>query len=390
MTTSVLQVIRTVDSRQTGGPEELLLSACPVMRQRGHFEPKILLLRKPNPAADPAKDFGNRARALDIPVVALQDIRWRNRWLRSLPGQLNTEMIHMHGQRGNYFVWLMRKLYPGTWGRAALVATVHGWVQDNLIRRVVTDLELRTLRDCDHVITVSELQRQTLLAAGFSPERVTVVRPAIAWRFRQSVPGIAERQAARARWHISPESYVIAAIGRLSTEKRFDLYLAACAEIATRLPEATFLLVGGGKQEEALKAQAAQLGLGDRVIFTGLTSHMPGIYAASDLLMITSDTEGVPHVLLEAMSQGIPVVSTAVGGIPEMLTSGETGLLVPPGEVSALVEAAMRLHDDPVLAIRLAESAGRLVSDLTVERAVEEIEKIYSKTLDRRRAGSAG
>src|SRR5689334_1409709 len=124
----VLHTIRTVDSRQTGGPEELLLSACPLMRERGVVDPAILLLRKPNPQADPAKDFGNRARAAGLPVLPMQDMRWRPRWLRSLPRRLGASVIHVHGQRANYFVWLMRRLFPRTWGRTPLVATVHGWV----------------------------------------------------------------------------------------------------------------------------------------------------------------------------------------------------------------------------------------------------------------------
>src|SRR4051794_40835183 len=108
----VWDAIRTVDARQTGGPEELLLASCPVMRERGEFEPAILLLRKPDARADPAKDFGNRARALHIHVLPLQKIRWSPRWLRSLPDRARVSIVHVHGQRANYFVWLMRRLFP--------------------------------------------------------------------------------------------------------------------------------------------------------------------------------------------------------------------------------------------------------------------------------------
>src|SRR5437870_4635378 len=143
--TRVLQAIRTVDSRQTGGAEELLLLLCPALRERGRFDPAILLLRKPSPTGDPAKDFGNRAQALGIPVLPLQSFKWRYGWLRDLPRRAGASIIHMHGQRANYFVWLMRRLFPGTWGRVPLVATVHGWVQDNAVRRIVTRLEFVTL-----------------------------------------------------------------------------------------------------------------------------------------------------------------------------------------------------------------------------------------------------
>jgi hypothetical protein len=135
---TVLQSIRTVDARQTGGAEELVLLLAPALEAHGNFHSPILLLRKPDPAADPAKDFGNRAHELGLTVVPIQDLTLKGRFLRNLPRRLNTNIIHVHGQRANYFVWLMRRLYPRTWGRAALVATVHGWVQDNFVRKVVT------------------------------------------------------------------------------------------------------------------------------------------------------------------------------------------------------------------------------------------------------------
>lgn len=381
--TRVLQVIRTVDARQTGGAEELLLLLSKRLRERGNYLPAIMLLRKPAPGADPQKDFGARARALGLKTLALQDMRWRAGWLRSLPRRSGVAIIHMHGQRANMFVWLMRRLFPFTWGRTPLVATVHGWVRDNAIRKVVTRIEVITLRDCDHVITVSEQQRQTLLSEGFAPHRVTVVRPGIPYL----APGSAqqataeERRLARERWSVPGGAYLIAAIGRLSTEKRFDLYLQACARLAARLPEARFLLVGGGKQEANLQALASRLGLNGRVIFTGLTGEMRAVYAATDLVMLTSDTEGTPHVLLEAMGSGIPIVSTAVGGIPEFITPGQHGLLVPAGDLDALVEAAMRVHDDAELRQRLVEG-GRMVAELfSVERMVEGVEQVYSRLL---------
>jgi glycosyltransferase involved in cell wall biosynthesis len=387
----VLQAIRTVDARQTGGAEELLLLLSPALRDHAQFEPVILLLRKPSPTADPAKDFGNRARAAGVRVLPLQNIRWRPSWLRRLPRRLDVAVIHMHGQRANYFVWLLRRLFPGTWGRVPLVATVHGWVQDKWIRKVVTQLEFVTLRDCDHVITVSERQRTTLLDMGFAPERVSVVRPGIPYLAAQTRHAATdeERRAARERWGIAPDAYVITAVGRLSTEKRFDLYLETCAALAARLPDATFLLVGGGKQEAVLKALAGQLGLDGRLIFTGLTREMDSVYAATDLVMLTSDTEGTPHVLLEAMGSDIPIVSTAVGGIPEFVTSEEHGLLVPPGDSAALADAAVRIHDDPALRAHLIAGGRTVAGQFTVERMVTGVEHVY-RTVQAQKKASIG
>jgi glycosyltransferase involved in cell wall biosynthesis len=382
----VLHAIRTVDARQTGGAEELLLLLSPALRKRGRFDPAIMLLRKPDPTADPAKDFSNRARLLGMDVLSLQQMKMRPGWLRALPRRMGISIIHMHGQRANYFVWLMRRLFPRAWGRVPLVATVHGWVQDNFVRKVVTRLEFMTLRDCDHVITVSEQQCRTLLGKGFKPNRVSVVRPGIPYLAsgERHAATSHERAAARARWGLPEDAYVITAVGRLSTEKRFDLYLEMCAALVQQLPGSRFLLVGGGKQEANLRTLASTLGLDDRLTFTGLTREMESVYAATDLLALTSDTEGTPHVLLEAMGSGIPVVSTSVGGIPEFITHEEHGLLVPPGNRDALVNAVMRIHDDTTLASRLLAGGSAVAAEFTVDRMAEGVEKVYAKVLGRR------
>ncbi len=396
----VLQAIRTVDARQTGGAEELVLLLAPALRERGHFDPLILLLRKPDPDAEPTRDFGTRARRSGLKVLPLQDMKWRYRWLKALPGRLDASVIHMHGQRANYFIWLMRRLFPRTWGGVPLVATVHGWVQDNFVRKVVTRLEVGTLRDCDHVITVSEQQRQTLLNKGFAPDKVSVVRPGIPYLAagRHGPATTEQKRQAKARWGLPEDAFVITAVGRLSTEKRFDLFIQACSLLSEKLPEARFMLVGGGKQEANLKELASQLGLiesattepsdnskfkikNSKLIFTGLTREMESVYAATDLLMLTSDTEGTPHVLLEAMGSGIPVVSTAVGGVPEFVTTGVHGLLVPPGDKTALAEAAISLHDDTALRGRLIAGGSELAAQFTVARMVEGVEDVYRKVV---------
>jgi glycosyltransferase involved in cell wall biosynthesis len=372
-----------VDARQTGGAEELLLLTCPEINRRGHFKTGILLLRKPAPDADPEKDFGSRARRLKVGVLPMQRLRWSPGWMRDLPGRLGVSIIHTHGQRANYFVWLMRRLFPHTWGRLPLVATVHGWVQDNFVRKVVTALEFVTLRDCDHVITVSGQQCETLLARGFEPGRVSVVRPGIPYLAVEGGQDFTPEEctAGRERWGLPSEAYVISAVGRLSTEKRFDLFIEVCAQLAEQLPEARFMLVGGGKQEASLRALASGLGLDERFIFTGLTREMRSVYAATDLLMLTSDTEGTPHVLLEAMGSGIPVVATAVGGVPEFVATGEHGLLVPPGDRNALVEAALRVYNDHTLAARLKYGGREVAATFTVERMVQGVEEVYRQCL---------
>jgi len=101
---TVLQAIRTVDARQTGGAEELLLLLAPGLEARGRFRSPVLLLRKPEPEADPQKDFGDRARALGLTVVPLQEFSLKGGWLRKLPTRMGVPIIHVQSQRAKYYV----------------------------------------------------------------------------------------------------------------------------------------------------------------------------------------------------------------------------------------------------------------------------------------------
>src|SRR4029453_13079382 len=154
-------------------------------------------------------------------------------------------------------------------------------------------------------------------------------------------------------------------------------FLETCSLLSEKLPEARFMLVGGGKQEENLRELAGALGLNGRLVFIGLARDMESVYAATDLVMLTSDTEGTPHVLLEAMGSDIPIVSTAVGGIPEFVTSGEHGLLVPSGDKEALAQAAIAMHDDLAFRERLKAGGRQVAAQFTVERMVEGVEEVY-------------
>src|SRR5439155_20847076 len=130
----------------------------------------------------------------------------------------------------------------------------------------------------------------------------------------------------------------------------------AAAMIAADFPDVDFLVVGEGEEQAALEALARRLGLGARVVFTGLRHDVPRLLAAVDVLALTSLYEGFPNVLLEAMATGAVAVATDVGGCRELVTSGETGVLVPPRAPAAVAAAVGRVLRDPALARRLADA----------------------------------
>ncbi|HEX5365634.1 MAG TPA: glycosyltransferase, partial [Acidimicrobiales bacterium] len=153
--------------------------------------------------------------------------------------------------------------------------------------------------------------------------------------------GAADRARLLARAHLglAPEATVVAVVGALTPEKRVADAVAAVAGVEG----ATLLVVGDGPQRPALERRARALG--DRVLFTGVVPGTAGVLAASDVVLSASATEGMPGALIEAGLAGLPVVATAVGGVPTVVRDGETGLLVPPGDVAGLADALTRALD---------------------------------------------
>jgi glycosyltransferase involved in cell wall biosynthesis len=163
----------------------------------------------------------------------------------------------------------------------------------------------------------------------------------------------------RREWNLAEHARVLLAIGRLSREKGHAHLIQAAHLLSRNRPEVDFqiLLVGDGPEKAALEAQTAQLGLQDRVRFTGHQADPLPFYALADMFVLPSLSEGSPNVLLEAMMAGTPIVASAVGGVPETVQDGRCALLAPAADPAALANSIARLIDDPALAQSLRENA---------------------------------
>lgn len=181
---------------------------------------------------------------------------------------------------------------------------------------------------------------------------------------------------------IPDDAPLVGQVAVFRRQKRLDLWLAAARRIRRELPEARFLLVGDGPLRDEVAGWVAESGLGDAVHRVGLQSDVVPYLSAMDVLMIASDFEGLPLVLLEAMALERPVASTAVGGIREAVVDGETGLLVAPGDPSALAAAAVHLLSTPHRA-RAMGRAGRVRVEkaFSSRRMLDELEGLYQRLL---------
>lgn len=249
----------------------------------------------------------------------------------------------------------------------ARVFTVHGWAfkaHHGLASTIYlwADRAMRPLTTA--IVCVAEGERRIGLERGTCTERQTVV-------IRNAVePGPAAALAG--------EPPLLVSVGRLKEPKDFSTLVRALARLDD-VPHRA-LVAGDGPDREALEAEIAELGVA--VELPGERRDVPELLAGADAFVLSSRSEGLPISILEAMSAGLPVVASAVGGVPELVVDGETGLLVPPGDPEALADALGRLLGDAELRRRLgAAGRERAEREFGLERFRREHLELYERLL---------
>jgi glycosyltransferase involved in cell wall biosynthesis len=256
----------------------------------------------------------------------------------ALADRLDTQVLHSSELRTNLVALQCRRRRPAL----KIVSTAHGWITNDLRGKVKSMLDRALLRRFDRVITVSRATRQRVPAWWLPDRRAVVLHNAIATeRFAPDLrPAPPET--------FSPASVVrLANIGRLSPEKGQALLLRAFAELQRDFPRLQLTFAGTGPLEAELRALAAQLGVADSVIFTGYVADIRKVYDATDLVIQSSLTEGLPNVIVEAAYVGLPIVATDVGGTGEIIEHGVSGWLVAPGSLAELTAGIRRFLTEP-------------------------------------------
>lgn len=252
----------------------------------------------------------------------------------------------------------------------ALVLTEHteGPWRRRADRRAAASAFARAAR----VVAVSGPVRHMLIHRyGLSPDRIALIRPGVL----PSPPTAAPLGGVP--WP-DGEGPLIGFAGRLVASKGVDVLLHA----ASLLPApARLLILGDGPERDLLGQMAHQLGLNGRVSFAGFRHDVRELLPVFDLLVVPSRTDGSPLIVLEAMAAGLPIVGSAVGGLPDQITHGRQGLLVPPDEPAALAKALTQLLADPALCIRMGAAGRRRATDFSHDAMVEALQRVYADAL---------
>ncbi|EYF02311.1 glycosyltransferase family 4 protein [Chondromyces apiculatus] len=339
------RIAHLVLALRVGGLERVVLRLLE-RTPRDRFTPVVCALEEPGALAPELDRLGvpltviRRRPGLDprLPVLL-------SRWM----AREGIDLVHTHNPNPHFYgalAAMMTRTMTGIPGRKRtprLVHTKHGRNTPGARRKVLVNRLASSLTD--RVIAVSEDARKVAVEIeGVDPRRVvTILNGVDTEEFRPGDPA-----EARARLGLPQRGFHIGCVARLSPEKDHATLLTAFSALLARRADAHLTLIGDGALRRDLEAQAASLGITSSVTFTGMRSDIAESLPAFDVFTLTSRTEGISLTLAEAAACGLPIVATRVGGNPEIVREGETGLLVPPNDPAALTLAfdTMASRDD--------------------------------------------
>jgi len=286
-----------------------------------------------------SEDFLNRARTEGFSAVCLREnaphLLRASAEVADRLRQHRADVLCCSGYKPDIIGWLAARR-----AGVPVLAIAHGWTSATWKVRIYEALDRLVMRGMDAVVAVSAAQAAKVRKAGVRPGRIHVIRNAI-------------HTAALARvnphyknlllgYFPRPPRHVVVSAGRLSSEKGFEVLIEAASQVCARYPETGFVLFGEGPLRAVLARQIVARRLQEHFILAGFRRDVEAFLPHADLAVLSSYTEGLPVVVLEAMAAGLPVVATAVGGTPEVIDEGLQGHLVPAGDPGAL---ARRIGD---------------------------------------------
>jgi glycosyltransferase involved in cell wall biosynthesis len=298
--------------------------------------------------------------------------------------RVRPQILHTHTAKAGA-VGRAAALLAGDARPPIIVHTFHGHVLRGYFDPVRTEFFRRTeralARHTTRLIAVSPEVRDDLVGLGVAPEaKFSVIRLGIDLPAR--VGSADERAALRHLFGVPETTYVVGWIGRMTAIKRIDDTLRAFARLRDSGVEARLCLVGDGPDRVAVEGRLTELGIARETLLPGYQRDIGGYLAFFDTLLLTSANEGTPVVAIEALAAGRPVVATAVGGVPDVVSHGRDGLLAEVGDIEALAAALGRLAADPGLRRQMGEAGReRTLPRYAVSRLVDDIDGLYRELL---------
>lgn len=378
-TSAPVRVLELRSVRGTGGGPEKTILMSAAMADTARVQVTVCYLRDQR---DEVFAIGERAARANVDYVEVPERHsfdpavWPQ--LKQVIRDRRIELLHAHDYKTNLLALLLAR---ATGTRA--LSTVHGWTGHSARERYCYyPIDKRVLARFPRLIAVSSDIARELVDHGADPSRITMILNAIDHRTFRRDPALVAQ--ARAALGINPGEIAIGAVGRAEPQKRFDLLIDAFAALAARHPRARLLIVGDGSEREGLAKRITAAGLGGRCLLPGHMTDVIPAYHAFDLFVQSSDYEGTPNAVLEAMALEVPIVATNAGGTAELVADGVHGRIISCGDLGALTAAIDSALTNPAAAQAMARQArSRVEGELSFETRVRRVEAIYSEMMGR-------
>jgi len=378
----MINILYLHETSLVSGAEQSLLN---LMRKlnRQRFYP-LFVLPNDGPLVRELNELGLKVTLMDFPKIRyFLGVSSALRLLRELIREENVSIVHSNSIRTHLY---------GAWeAKRNKVYTV--WHQRNMLQKEIIDLDRLFMFLPDRVVCNSQAIAKRFKCGEKTPDKVKVVFNGVDTSvFNPSVNGSGVRE----ELGILPNEVVIGIASRFNQQKGHETIFRAAAVVFSQNPQLRkrlrFLVVGGAvfasdkHREQYLKNIVGDLGLEDRVIFSGYRTDMPGVYAAMDVFILASKDEACGRVVLEAMSTGKPVIGTDSGGTPEMIENNTNGILFRFGDYRDLAGKILYLINNPDLAKGIGLAArSRIEENFTIQSNVSKIEAIYDELLKEQR-----
>jgi glycosyltransferase involved in cell wall biosynthesis len=371
-----VNVLHLIESSEPGGAEAVLLSIAKGLRDKGHTSVAGLL--QPGWLHDELKQCG-------IPTVLVDQRRAYDlgclRTLSRLVRRLQIDIIHSHEFMMNVYGSL-----AGSYEGVPVISTVHGKNYYPLRRRRRLAYRIIVSRLSTMVAICEDMKRFLTARIGIPKDSILTVHNGIDSRPFERAAGEAAVAATKRELSIPADSPVVGTVGMLVPEKDHSTFLKAAQLVVRQWPGAIFLVIGSGRLQDSLMAEASRAGIENRVRFAGFRSDIAALLHAMDVYVCSSVSEGLSLSILEAMAAAKPVVATDVGGNPELVVDDATGFVVPARDPSRLAERITFLLEHDELARELGRNGQRRVEQrFTLGHMVDSYEALYYAALARGR-----
>jgi glycosyltransferase involved in cell wall biosynthesis len=328
---SFKNICHLIASNFYGGPERQIMNHCSALSGSG-FRPTIGTFQEKRKTVELIDVAVGRG----IPCFSIEtrfslDLRMVGR-LREKIENLGIDLLVAHGYKAN-----ITGHYAAKAARIPRIGCFRGYTRENLKVRLYQFIERRFIAMADRIVCVADAQKSFLTGLGIEEDRIVVIHNSFHEGGTESASVDLYEE-----FSIDRKDRIILSAGRLSPEKGHRWAILAMPEVLRRFPDTTLVILGEGQELGRLEALCRRSGIEGKVRFPGFRKGIVSYLRGADLLVNPSLSEGLPNIILEAVSAGTPVVATAVGGVPEMVADGETGYLCSPKDASSLAAAIIR------------------------------------------------